>query len=72
MNVNIEAERVRKQMTKEELSSQLGIAPRTYSNYIKGNTPIPSDVLLEMANFFRCTTDYLLGLDAGQDSARGR
>lgn len=74
MNVNIEAERVRKQMTKEELSSQLGIAARTYSNYIKGNTPIPSDVLLKMADLFHCTTDYLLGLNtaqlqAGQDSA---
>lgn len=68
MNVNIEAERVRNQMTKEELSSQLGIAARTYSNYIKGNTPIPSDVLLKMANFFHCTTDYLLGLDTGQSS----
>ncbi len=50
-------------MTKEELAARLGISPRTYTNYIKGNTPIPSDVLLDMSRLFHCTTDYLLGLD---------
>jgi len=61
LNVNIEAERVRSQMTKEALAARLGITQKTYSNYIKGATPIPSDVLLNMASLFRCTTDYLLG-----------
>ncbi len=63
MRVNIEAERARGRMTKEELAARLGISPRTYTNYIKGNTPIPSDVLLDMSRLFHCTTDYLLGLD---------
>lgn len=63
MKVNIEAERVRGQMTKEELSARLGITSKTYSNYVKGNTPIPSDVLVSMARLFKCKTDYLLGLD---------
>lgn len=69
MNVNIEAERVRLQLTKEEISVKLGIASKTYTNYMRGNTPIPSDVLIEMARLFRCRTDYLLGLDAAQDTA---
>ncbi len=69
MNVNIEAERVRGQMTKEELSAKLGISSKTYSNYVKGDTPIPSDVLVNMARLFNCRTDYLLGLDTGQTSA---
>lgn len=68
MNVNIEAERARFQFTKEELSSRLGITSKTYLKYIRGDTPIPSDVLLGMAKLFCCTTDYLLGLD-GKDSA---
>jgi len=68
VRVNIEAERVRGCMTKEALSARLGISPRTYSNYIKGNTPIPSDVLLNMSQIFKCTTDYLLGLET-RDSA---
>ena len=69
MNVNIEAERVRLQLTKEELSARLGIASKTYTNYVRGNTPIPSDVLINMALLFRCNTDYLLGLDTSQNSA---
>lgn len=61
MNVNIEAERVRCQLTKEELSAYLGIVPKTYSNYIKNKTPIPSNVLIQLADLFHCTVDYLLG-----------
>lgn len=61
MNVNIEAERARKQLTKEALSSTLGITSKTYMKYIRGETPIPSDTLLDMANLFQCSTDYLLG-----------
>lgn len=62
MNLNIEAERARRQMTKEKVAAELGITTRTYNNYVKGDTPIPSDVLLTMADLFHCTTDYLLGL----------
>lgn len=68
-NVNIEVERVRQQLNKEELSKKLGITSRTYTNYVRGESPIPSDVLIKMATVFHCTTDYLLGLDTGQDSA---
>ena len=58
---NIEAERGRKNMSKEGLSRALGITSRTYWNYIAGG-PIPSDKLLAMANMFECSIDYLLGL----------
>lgn len=68
MNVNIEAERVRMQLTKEELAAKLGIASKTYTNYVRGDTAIPSDVLINMALLFRCKTDYLLGLE-NQDNA---
>lgn len=69
MNCNIEAERARNQLTKEEISSKLGITSKTYLNYIRGDTPIPSDVLLDMAKLFNCTTDYLLGLKSKDNSA---
>lgn len=58
---NIEAERGRLQLTKEALSQHLGITARTYNKYIKG-APIPSDVLISMADLFECRVDYLLGL----------
>lgn len=62
MNLNIEAERARMQLTKEALSEKLGITSKTYLSYVRGDTPIPSDVLLEMSSMFNCSTDYLLGL----------
>lgn len=58
---NVEAERVRKQMSKEALSRELNITSRTYWNYLAGG-PIPSDKLVHMARLFECSTDYLLGL----------
>lgn len=61
MRENIEAERGRKQMSKEGLSRHLGITSRTYWNYIEGK-PIPSDKLIAMSQLFNCSTDYLLGL----------
>lgn len=56
----IEAERARMGLTKEGLSRKLGITSRTYRNYLEGG-PIPSNKLVEMADIFGCTTEYLLG-----------
>lgn len=61
MRMNIEAERARNQLTKETLSAKLGVSQKTYMNYVKGTSPIPSDTLCLMADLFHCTTDYLLG-----------
>ena len=65
---NIEAERGRKQLSKEALSRALGITSRTYWNYISGG-PIPSDKLVAMAHLFECSTDYLLGLTENRAGA---
>ena len=62
MKNNIEAERARLQLSMEALSTQLEISPKTYSSYVRGLTPIPSDTLLKMAEIFQCSVDYLLGL----------
>lgn len=69
MKCNIEAERGRLQMTKEELASKLHISSKTYLSYVRGDTPIPSDVLLEMSKLFRCSTDYLLGIQSNDHRA---
>lgn len=61
--VNLEAERARLGLTKEALSAKLRISSKTYLSYVRGDTPIPSDVLERMAGLFKCSTDYLLGLD---------
>lgn len=59
---NIEAERGRMQLSKEQLSKLLGITSKTYLSYTRGRA-IPSSILVKMAKLFDCSTDYLLGLD---------
>ena len=60
---NIEAERSRNGLSRMELAKRIGISMTTYKRYVSGEGAIPSDKLVEMAHLFRCSTDYLLGLD---------
>lgn len=69
MRLNIEAERARAQLTKTELARALGITTKTYMAYVQGKRAVPSDKLVEMADMFNCTTDYLLGRDTTQQAA---
>lgn len=69
MRNNIEAERGRLGLTRKDLALELGISQKTYSLYVRGTNPIPSDTLIKMARLFQCSTDYLLGYDSKQDSA---
>lgn len=62
---NIEAERGRLQLSKEEISKQLGITSKTYLSYVRGSA-IPSTILIKMSKLFNCTVDYLLNLDTDQ------
>lgn len=57
---NIEAERIRLQLTQEELSERLGIERKTYYSWlIKGH--IPTSELIKMGEMFDCSIDYLVG-----------
>ena len=57
---NIEKERTQMGLNKTELSEKLGITRRHYNNYIAGNTPIPSTILIKLSQLFNCSVDYLL------------
>lgn len=60
MLLNIEAERVRNGMSKEDLASELGISLRTYYNWINQLTAIPSTALKKMSALFGTSIEYLL------------
>lgn len=59
MYPNIDAERARKKMSVEDLAHELGIARKTYYNWIKKGK-IPQKHLETMAEIFDVSTDYLL------------
>lgn len=60
LKVNIEAERVRKQLSREALSQKLNVSLKTYYNWTSESTDIPSSKLLEMARLFSVTMEYLM------------
>lgn len=60
MYPNIEAERVRNGLSREELARKIGISLSTYYNWLAGRTAIPSTSLKKMAQCFGVGIDYLL------------
>lgn len=48
-------------ISQKELADALGISQRAYSHYENGTRKIPLDILLALADYYNCSTDYLLG-----------
>ena len=63
MLVNIEKYRKRKRITQKELTSKLEIKVRTYNNWIKERTPIPSNKLIALAKILDVSIDEMLGIN---------
>ena len=49
-------------MTQQELADELHWSRDRYLNYENGNTQIPADYLIQIADYFKVSTDYILGL----------
>lgn len=62
----IEAERIKHQMSRDEMAAALGVSKRTIANWQSGATELPLSKLLILAEMWNCKTDYLLGVDTGQ------
>lgn len=45
----------------KEIADFLGCTQVCYSHYENGKRDIPSDVLLQLADFYKTSVDYLLG-----------
>lgn len=58
---NIKKYRLLNNMTQEDLSKKLGIAPNTLSNYENGNREPNSDIISKLADIFGISLDELYG-----------
>lgn len=58
---NIEAERVRYRLSKEELAKRLNVSVKTYYNWINEETDAPVAKIAIMAKMFGTSVDYLIG-----------
>ena len=54
--------REEKELTQKEVANQLQLHSVTYLHYEKDQREPPLKILVEMAQFFDVSTDYLLGL----------
>lgn len=48
-------------LTQTELSKKLNITQRAYSFYETGQRQIPLEILCDLADIYKTSTDYLLG-----------
>lgn len=49
-------------LTQKQLANVLNCSQQVYSNYELGQRDIPTGVLIALAEFYKVTTDYILGL----------
>ena len=54
-------------LKQKELADALGISQRTYSHYENGTRKIPLDILVTLADYYNCSTDYLLSRTRKKD-----
>ena len=62
MTNNIRSERVRADMTQEELAAELAVDAATIGRWEKGSTDVPSSKATHMSRLFGCSVDYLFGM----------
>ena len=51
-------------MTQKQIAQMLGMSQTGYSKYETGENDIPTAVLIKLADFYKTSTDYLLGIDS--------
>lgn len=51
-----------KDFNQEMLAKLLNVSQATYSRYETGQLDIPSSALIKLANYYKISVDYLLGL----------
>lgn len=66
--MNIKDIRTRKNLTQAEVANTLGVSSVVYSRYETGSRQPSIEVLIQMADIFGVTVDYLLGRQDVEDS----
>lgn len=51
-----------KDLTQKQVAEHLHIKQNTYSQYETGQRQLPIDILIKLSFYFKCSTDYILGI----------
>ena len=60
--------RKKRKLTQAELSDSINIGQSTLANFENGKRTIPVDIVIQLAQFFNVSADYLLGLSNSPDA----
>lgn len=63
INIKIKASRLKLKITQAELALKISIPQSTISKWENGKREPSINQLITLVKFFKCTTDYLLGLE---------
>ena len=50
-----------KELTQVDIAKILGMSQTGYSKYETGENDIPTQILIKLADFYKTSTDYILG-----------
>lgn len=48
--------------TQEQMAEYLNCTQASYSYYESGERNLPTDLLIRLAEYYQCSTDYILGI----------
>ena len=65
LHVIIRGLREDRDIKQKTVAEYLGVSQQTYSNYENGRRDIPLWAVLKLSEYFKVSTDYLLGSDCG-------
>ena len=51
-----------KDLTQRQIAAILGMSQTGYSKYETGENDVPTHILIKLADFYKTSTDYILGL----------
>ena len=60
----LQALRVKFGYSQKQVADMIGVSPSIISGYETGERRPSTEVLLSLANIYKCSTDYLLGRDS--------
>ena len=63
----IEALRIDHDLTQQDIADFLHIQREVYRRYEKGTRTIPVEFLIQLADYYKTSVDYLLGLTENPD-----
>ncbi len=59
----LQQKRILAKLSQKAVANILDVSPAIVSNYERGERVPSVEVLMDLANLYHCSTDYLLGLD---------